>query len=462
MGMTLSYPRILGWISCALSLLISSWFQVAIATSQAPNIVLIISDDQAWTDYGFMGHEIIQTPHLDRLASQSVWFDRGYVPTALCRPSLMTLATGHYAHRHGVTGNDPSPKYAPQGSKIEQQRRAELISFLNQFDSLPAALARSGYLTHQSGKWWEGSFAQGGFTHGMTRGFPEPGGRHGDDGLTIGREGLGPIREFVDHAMTSEQPFFLWYAPFLPHTPHNPPERLLNRYRDKVDSLQVAKYYAMCTWFDETCGSLLELIDEKGIRENTLVIYVTDNGWIQHPEKNGYAPRSKQTPYEGGIRTPIMFRWPGQFKASHRSELVSSIDLYPTILSAAGLPLPNGLPGLDLVQSMRGSLPLARKQLFGEGFAHDIADINKPEASLLYRWTIQGRWKLLLTYDGEVNRYQSSHPRDIHGPQLFDLESDPHERHNLADQQPAKVRLLAESLANWYPLKERKTLAPLP
>ncbi|MEK9864325.1 MAG: sulfatase-like hydrolase/transferase, partial [Verrucomicrobiota bacterium] len=146
-------------------------------------------------------------------------------------------------------------------------------------------------------------------------------------------------------------------------------------------------YYAMCTWFDETCGSLLELIDEKGIRENTLVIYVTDNGWIQHPEKNGYAPRSKQTPYEGGIRTPIMFRWPGQFKASHRSELVSSIDLYPTILSAAGLPLPNGLPGLDLVESMRGSLPLARKQLFGEGFAHDIADINKPEASLLYRWT---------------------------------------------------------------------------
>jgi len=372
------------------------------------------------------------------------------------------LATGHYAHRHGVTGNDPSPKYAPQGSKIDQQRRAELISFLNQFDSLPAALARSGYLTHQSGKWWEGSFAQGGFTHGMTRGFPEPGGRHGDDGLTIGREGLGPIREFVDHAMTSEQPFFLWYAPFLPHTPHNPPERLLNRYRDKVDSLQVAKYYAMCTWFDETCGSLLELIDEKGIRENTLVIYVTDNGWIQHPEKNGYAPRSKQTPYEGGIRTPIMFRWPGQFKASHRSELVSSIDLYPTILSAAGLPLPNGLPGLDLVESMRGSLPLARKQLFGEGFAHDIADINKPEASLLYRWTIQGRWKLLLTYDGEVNRYQSSHPRDIPGPQLFDLESDPHERHNLADQQPAKVRLLAESLANWYPLKERKTLAPLP
>ena len=82
------------------------------AESVPPNVVMIISDDQAWTDYVFMGHPAIQTPHLDRLASQSVLFRRGYVPTALCRPSLVTLITGHYAHRHGVTGNDPSPKYA--------------------------------------------------------------------------------------------------------------------------------------------------------------------------------------------------------------------------------------------------------------------------------------------------------------------------------------------------------------
>ncbi|MDB4665550.1 sulfatase-like hydrolase/transferase, partial [Verrucomicrobia bacterium] len=88
---------------------------------EPPNVVLIISDDQAWTDYGFMGHPVIQTPHLDQLSRQSVLFRRGYVPTALCRPSLMTLATGHFAHRHGVTGNDPSPKYANKNSKLYQQ-----------------------------------------------------------------------------------------------------------------------------------------------------------------------------------------------------------------------------------------------------------------------------------------------------------------------------------------------------
>ena len=88
----------------------------------------------------------------------------------------------------------------------------------------------------------------------MTRGFPEPGGRHGDDGLKIGREGLEPIQKFVDMAVDQEKPFFLWYAPFLPHTPHRPPERLLKKYRDGRP-LTVAKYYAMCEWFDETCVS---------------------------------------------------------------------------------------------------------------------------------------------------------------------------------------------------------------
>jgi arylsulfatase A-like enzyme len=275
--------------------------------SSRPNIVLIISDDQAWTDYGFMGHSAIETPHLDQLARESIVFRRGYVPTALCRPSLMTLVTGHYAHKHGVTGNDPSPKYARPGTPEERERRAELITFIDRLETVPTLLAERGYLSHQSGKWWEGNYRRGGFTHGMTRGFPEPGGRHGDDGLKIGREGMEPIREFLDEAVSRDRPFFVWYAPFLPHTPHNPPERLLEKYRTEDRPLTVAKYFAMCEWFDETCGELLEMLEQREVRDNTLVIYVTDNGWIQDPESPGYAPRSKQTPYEGGVRTPILF-----------------------------------------------------------------------------------------------------------------------------------------------------------
>ena len=141
---------------------------------QKPNIALIISDDQAWTDYGFMGHKIIKTPHLDKLASQSVLFRRGYVPTALCRPSLMTLATGHYTHSHGVTGNDPSRLRFDRKSPEYNKQKAKLISFIDKFDTLPELLGEQGYLSHQSGKWWEGNFKRGGFTHGMSRGFPNP------------------------------------------------------------------------------------------------------------------------------------------------------------------------------------------------------------------------------------------------------------------------------------------------
>jgi len=423
-----------------------------------PNVVFIISDDQAWNDYGFMGHPVIETPHLDKLASESVLFRRGYVPTALCRPSLMTFLTGHYASTHGVTGNDPSPKHAKPDSELYNQRRAQLISYLDQFESVPKALGKLGYLSHQSGKLWEGSYQNAGFTHGMTRGFPEPGGRHGDDGLKIGREGMEPIAEFLDMTIAAKKPFFLWYAPFMPHTPHNPPQRLHDKYTAEGRSETVAKYFAMCEWFDETCGELLTMLDDRQVAENTLVVYVCDNGWIQDPESRGYAPRSKQTPYEGGVRTPIMYRWPAKFAPADRDEVVSSIDIVPTTFGAVGAPVPDDLPGLNLLPNLISGEPIERKIIFGESFAHDIADIENPQASLLFRWAIQGKWKLLLTYDGEVNRYASTHPRTEKRPQLFDLLNDPHEQTNLAGEKPKVVARLAKKIAQWYPVPERKVI----
>ena len=116
-----------------------------------PNIVLILSDDQAWNDYGFMGHEIVETPHLDKLASQSVVFKRGYVPSSICRPSLMTLATGLYPHQHKITGNDPKGGY-----RNSEFPREDLLANVDRLPTLPKLLAEQGYLSHQSGKWWEG------------------------------------------------------------------------------------------------------------------------------------------------------------------------------------------------------------------------------------------------------------------------------------------------------------------
>ncbi|MBL9199221.1 MAG: sulfatase-like hydrolase/transferase, partial [Opitutaceae bacterium] len=468
----------------------------AAAAATPPNIVFIISDDHAWTDYGHMGHKVIETPHLDKLAARSAVFERGYVPTALCRPALATFATGLYAHQHKVSGNDPAPlptavgspettaknagKSAPADDAAKKNKRAakakaasadeaaarpsgesppylalreKLIRHLDAVPTVPRLLGARGYLSHQSGKWWEGSYQRGGFTHGMTRGFPLPGGRHGDDGLKIGREGMKPIFDFIDHATAEKKPFFVWYAPFLPHTPHTPPDRLFQKYKAKgVASDFVAKYYAMVEWFDETCGALLGRLDEKGLRENTLVIYIADNGWIQNPTGPGYAPRSKQTANEGGTRQPTMFSWPGVIQPGRRGQqLCSSIDIVPTLLAAAGAAAPANLPGLNLLPVLRSGAPTSRDTVFGETFAHDIADLDQPAESLVYRWVIEGKWKLLLTYDGYVSaRYASSNPRAELRPQLFDLLADPHEDNNLAAQNPAVVARLAAKLDGWW------------
>jgi uncharacterized sulfatase len=425
------------------------------AAEQPPNIVLILSDDQTWTDYGFMGHEAIQTPNLDTLARQSAVFRRGYVPTALCRPSLATLITGLYSHQNGITGNDPAPTAANRALAKQSgvEIREMLISNIDNHPTVPRLLADQGYLSFQSGKWWEGSYQRGGFTHGMTRGFPKKGGRHGDDGLKIGRQGMQPVTDFIDTVTDTGKPFFLWYAPFLPHTPHNPPTRILQKYLKDGRPKSIATYYAMCDWFDETCGQLLDRLDEKGIADNTLVIYVTDNGWIQDPSGDGYVERSKRSPYEGGTRTPIMFRWPGKIAPTERPELCSSIDIVPTILAAAQAQTPENLPGLNLLPHLKDSTMIQRAAIFGESFAHDIADIENPQASLLYRWVIRGHDKLLLTYDGQPGKMKF--PPQGGEPQLFDLKSDPAEKVNLASKQPALVEELSELLTHWYPVTQR-------
>ena len=143
------------------------------AVQLAPNVVLIISDDQGWADYGFMGNQSVKTPHLDKLANESLLFERGYVAAPLCRPSLASMLTGLYPFQHGITGNDVN------GNK----NRAELDIPLRQkfytYQNFVRTLTNNGYLAHQSGKWWEGSWEDGGFTHGMTHGDPGRGGRHG-------------------------------------------------------------------------------------------------------------------------------------------------------------------------------------------------------------------------------------------------------------------------------------------
>lgn len=405
--------------------------------AEPPNVLMIISDDQAWTDYGFMGHDTIQTPHLDQLAAESAVFPRGYVPDSLCRPSLATLITGLYPHQHKISGNDPrfdrQPGRALQKQPEYLRLNAELIQHIDRVPTLPRLLGDAGYLSLQTGKWWEGHYSRGGFTHGMTHGDPDRGGRHGDDGLTIGREGLGPVSEFLDEA--GDQPWFIWYAPFLPHSPHNPPQRLLDKYTKAGKSIHVARYQAMCEWFDETCGDLLDMLDQRGLAENTLVIYVTDNGWIQNEDNPQYAPRSKRSPHEGGIRTPILLRWPGHIEpARYDQTLVSSIDLAPTILNAAGLEATPEMPGINLLNVCEQDGQTDRDSITGAIYEHDVPDLNNASAGLMHRWIIQREWKLI----------QPATKADP--PELYNLTTDPHETHNRAEAEPPITSRLTNQL----------------
>jgi arylsulfatase A-like enzyme len=409
----------------------------AAATAGPPNVVMILGDDQHYGDYGFMGSTVVRTPHLDKLASEGMVFRRGYVPTSLCRASLATMVTGLWPHQHRITSNDPPlPKgvLATNAAKTAeyQRERAKMVAIFEESPTLPKLLGPAGYVSHQSGKWWEGNACRcGGFTEGMTAGDPDKKGRHGDEGLKIGREGMKPVFDFIDKAKAQKMPFFAWYAPMMPHQPHTPPERLLAKYKDKTPSIHVAKYWAMCEWFDETIGELLKKLDDTGLAKDTIVVYLHDNGWIQDPNAAKFAPKSKLSPYDGGLRTPIVIRWPGHVTPGVSEALASSADLAPTILAACGVNVPTALPGINLLDAKA-----MRTQATGALFTHSAVDITKPAANLTHRWIVEGHTKLIAGKDGKN--------------ELYDLKTDPTEETDLATKQPQTVAAMMVKLNAWW------------
>lgn len=424
------------------------------ASDSRPNIVLILSDDQAWTDYGFMGHADIQTPHLDQLAAESLVFEKGYVTCPLCRPSLASMITGKFPFEHGVTGNDVD------GRNQRAQLDIPLREAFHKHPSFVRSLTEAGYLTHQSGKWWEGSHQDGGFTHGMTHGDPKRGGRHGDVGLKIGRETMQPVKSFIDEAVQEDKPFFVWYAPFLPHTPHNPPARLLKKYQQEGRAEDVARYYATCEWFDETCGDLLNHLDQTGVRENTMVLYICDNGWAatstnsddpNQKQWDGYALRSKGSPFENGIRTPIMISWPGKVQPERSADLAHAIDLFPTIAAVTPISAPEDLPGINLLDTAARD---ERDIVFGVMNSIHNVSLGHTDETLQYLWCVTDEWKLLLRYDGlDTTKYKNVHSWDATPVRLYNVSEDPHETQNLADKHPEIVKKLRDRIEAWHPVK---------
>lgn len=364
-----------------------------------PNVVLIIADDLGWPYLGFLGDENVLTPNMDIIGNGGAVFEVGHSTSNHCRPTLQSLITGLYPVQYERQANEIASEKMqsvplPDGVDTEFERtilrRQYETAAIEQFATLPRLMAEAGYVSHQSGKWWEQSYAHGGFTHGMTETwnwqdaadlgdrwfFTFMGGR----GNEIGRNTMAPVEDFVrEHA---EQPFFLWYGPALPHTPLNAPDRFFKYYEDREDLSESAKlYYANIAWFDWGVGELLDTLREERVLDNTLIVYVNDNGWeqaanVEYSENhitlaNG-GPRGKGSFFETGFRTPIIFYWKGQITAMRDSEtLASAIDILPTILDYVGVTSPEGLPGYSLKPKISGdSLAGEREHFIGRMTQH--------------------------------------------------------------------------------------------
>jgi arylsulfatase A-like enzyme len=408
---------------------------------EKPNVVFLLSDDQGWMDYGFMGHPHVQTPNLDRLAAAGLLYERGYVTAPLCRPSLASLATGLYPHQTGIRGNDP---VMPKGTKPTPENpgdkdlwvkmRNRMTAPMVNHPSFIQELKKNGYATLQTGKWWEGNPLDHGFTDAMTHGDPTRGGRHGDEGLEIGRKTMKPIYDFVDQAAENDQPFFIWYGVFLPHSPHNAPQRLFNKYKDIAPNEPTARYWANIDWFDETCGQIVAYLKRNDLYDNTIFVYTCDNGWVPDPEQVNRYTRSKQEPVEAGIRTPIFVTHPKTIPPRREQEiLASNIDIATTILHACGIEPPEAMSGLDL----RDPAALTeRGRVFVDVYSHDsdIDQLDDLDDGLKARVVIDG-WDKLTARPGQK--------------ELYDLKNDPDDQTDLAAQNPEKVKQLSTLIDEW-------------
>lgn len=446
-----------------------------------PNIVMLIADDQQYSDFGFMGNPRVHTPNLDAWAREAAVYPHAYVPSSVCRPSLVTLLTGLYPHQHGVHFNHPPPGFArltrsPEIGRTEfDQLRQRATRLIRNRATLPRILAAQGYRCFQTGKYWEGHWKNAGFTEGMTIAQPS-GGRYGDKrlasgdwvahgngdhGLAIGRETMEPIAKFLDDVQRN--PFFLWYAPFLPHTPHDSPER----YKRVVAANPNVKpheipYFAAIMQFDDTVGCLMQMIERRGIADNTLFVFVSDNGWAPDPTqfRKGtnewdHTRMSKRSPFESGVRTPIVLRWVGRTKAGKHTGLVNTIDLMPTLLDAAGVTdRPVGLPGISLWPSAIGQQTLSHERaVFGEIYPGDASTIGAPERDIAYRWVRQGRYKLIVPASHGT---QSPWNKYVESSTLFDLVRDPNETRNLIGDPTLDnvITSLSKALDDWWSPEE--------
>ncbi|MEM9686640.1 MAG: sulfatase-like hydrolase/transferase [Bacteroidota bacterium] len=425
-----------------------------------PNIVLLIGDDQGYPYFGFMGADYVYTPNMDALAESGTVFTNGYVPENHCRPSLQTLMTGtlpidyeNEVLRLLATEKNKNMPEA-EGEKWERNFRFHAMKY---FETLPKFLAKKGVISFQGGKWWEFNYENGGFSEGMTTGWTKEDEKDegwfqkfmGGEGTELARATMQPVYDFIDTNV--DRPFFIWYAPELPHYPFDAPDTYYNLYKDKNMTESAKRYYANCTWFDDGVGELMAYLKQKGMYNNTLFVYVNDNGWEQNPDQefrqdslrwhNG-GDKGKLALYDQSFRTPIIFSWKDKIPAGDvKKDLIHSADITATLLDYMGIAIPEAVFGKSYKKVIEEGTPGPRTELIG-----NVTQIRW-EGDMMGK-NVEGYW--LRTKDWFFNWNRTTQTQE-----LYDMEKDPFNNHNVAAKHPDLVNTYMKKIEVWKTQKGR-------
>lgn len=415
-------------------------FAKGVRRDRPPNIVLIVGDDHGYPYSGFMGDEIVETPNLDRLAEEGTTFTRAFSSASVCQPALQTLLTGLHTRSWD---QQRIRTISAVGHSI--RFRAEVQHYV----TLPRQLARQGYRSFQGGKHFEGDFAMAGYDAGTATYLPtNPSGLVGHD--SFARPSLSPMEDFLD-TVEKDEPFFLFLAPMLPHVPFDASVDLLARYRGRGFSRDAIRYYANITRLDEVVGRIVEALEERGLRDDSLIIYISDNGWEQDPYVNHFlgwligGDRGKMSIYELGFRTPIIFNWPGRVpQRKVMNDLISFEDLHASILQYAGAPIPPDHEGNSLVPRIEGWGEPARDQVIGVQDQFRVRPSEYDPTAGAGRFSSRETASFLRT-----NRWRYIEWLDRGEQALFRIEEDPFERNDVSADHPELLALFAERTREW-------------
>jgi arylsulfatase A-like enzyme len=398
--------------------------------------VLLIGDDVGYADAGFMGSDVAHTPNLDRLAEGGTVFPLGYTTASTCRPSLRSLLTG--LEPVALDPRIHRGRSTPGRTAVVERYGIDI----REYATLPRRLAAAGYVSFQSGKFFESSFRDAGFSHGMTTAVDRAGSR-------IARETMEPLYAFVD--AHRDRPFLVWFAPKLPHHPMDAAPEFHAPYEGADLSRDARDYFANLTRLDDAIGRIVRHLERQGLRERTLLVYLADNGWVAQPAPTPASaaarkqhrllggPRGKQSLYDAGYRTPLVFNGPAVPSGRVRPELVSILDLFPTLLEAAGAPA-RGVPGESLWPLIRGEGGRGRREIIG--FAYSVrADL--PDGRMAGPRRILPGGLFVRTADWHYLEY-GGRPAE-----LYRVKSDPAETENVAERYPDVARQLAEKSLAW-------------